>query len=62
MLSKHRVSSIELSPSTKEDLHPWVRVDQAEGLCHRKHLAFWKAFGLDLKQLDGACFIKELVA
>ena len=25
----------------KEDLHPWVRVDQAEGLCHRKHLAFW---------------------
>ena len=26
---------------TKEDLHPWVRVDQAEGLWHRKHLTFW---------------------
>ena len=24
-----------------EDLHPWVRVDQAKGLSHRKHLAFW---------------------
>ena len=25
----------------KEDLHPWVRVDHAEGLCHHEHLAFW---------------------
>ena len=25
----------------EEDLHPWVKVDQAEGLCHRNHLTFW---------------------
>ena len=25
----------------KEDLHPWVKVDQAEGLYHRNHLTFW---------------------
>ena len=25
----------------EEDLRPWVKVDQAEGLCHRNHLTFW---------------------
>ena len=24
----------------EEDLHPWVKVDQAEGLCHHNHLTF----------------------
>ena len=24
-----------------EDLHRWVKVDQAEGLCHCNHLTFW---------------------
>ena len=35
------ISLQTLEVKLEEDLHPWVKVDQAEGLCRRNHLTFW---------------------
>ena len=35
------ISGQGIRDELEEDLHTWVKVDQAKSLCHRNHLTFW---------------------